>query len=169
MRKVFLLVAALATAAQVLGAMSVKGTAVYQKEALRIDRDGQGYHLVRLAGAGHSDVPGAPQLPVDRRYLPLPAGAVADSVKVITIKSENIDGSYLVFPAQPQAVLSNPSPRTEFTLPDKRIYQAKGLSPAIVCELRGSGSLAGSVMAGLLIYPVQYQPATGKMELITSI
>jgi len=127
----------------------------------------KGYDQVILPGCDLTAKPGEPQLPVYIANLAIPDGKEVAGVKVLSTKSVDLPGSYLLYPVQPPQVLSQAG-TISFVEPKSSIYNL-ALYPQRVVEYRGSGSLSGYRVANFLVYPLQYLPAKRTLRLYSQI
>jgi len=117
-----------------------------------------GYDRVILADCDLTAKVGEPQLPVCLVNLVIPDGARVEEVEILTTESEELPGSYLLYPIQPPQILSlSRDELIPFVEPKSSIYNSS-LYPQKIVEYRGSGSLRGYQMASFLVYPLQYLP-----------
>ncbi len=116
----------------------------------------KGYDQVFLAGCDLTANVGEPQLPVRLVNLVIPDGARVEEVEILATESEELPGSYLLYPVQPPQILSKAGP-IPFVEPKSQIYSSS-LYPQEIVEYRGSGSLSGYQVTSFLVYPLQYLP-----------
>ncbi len=111
---------------------------------------------------------GKPLLPIIVKYFLIPPTAEITEVEIVSQRSIILPGTYLPHPAQPVRPLSWQK-EIPFVQPDPAIY-ASGLPypPEIVNPVT-SGCLAGYRIAGVIIHPVQYLPATKQLKVYTEI
>jgi len=127
-----------------------------------------GYDVVKLAGCELSGEPGEPLLPVKAVYVWVPADFVVGTVSVLRVERKELDGTFKIVPAGP--VLPMPGrPLGACVVPDPKTYRLNRLVPASFVRSQGTGWLAGYQILSLVVFPVQYLPAQGKLFLNTSI
>ncbi len=107
---------------------------------------------------------GEPVLPARQVMVAIPSGSEAMKVGVLSVDSEQIPGSYHIFPGQPPARLDG-SPPPPFVEPDEQVYSSTLAYPEMLAQLDGQTDLAGQQMAVVTVYPLQYVPATGQLVL----
>jgi hypothetical protein len=128
-----------------------------------------GYDVVRLAGCDFLNEAGKPWLPSRQVRVALPAGMVAESVRVEWTANEELDGQFNIFPAQPPRRTSRVESQAPFCGQDPAVYASRRAYPETLAVLVGQTDLAGQGMAVIRIYPVQYFPAEGSLILHTSL
>jgi hypothetical protein len=107
--------------------------------------------------------PGEPWLPVRLCRVVIPADAEPTGVELLSEHRAEVPGAYRIYPAQiPRPVSANFDPG--FTPPDAKAYGSVSNWPGTVVELTGSGCKAGFRIAEVMVHPVQYQPASGRLE-----
>lgn len=168
---VTLLVTLLAGGALAATAGTLHHTLRYEREDLGFSRL-HGFDLVTLDGADLTGEIGAPQLPIDLVRLALPQGTEVERVEAQVSASIMLPGTYRILPAQPPEILGlagtqhDPAP---FVEPADEIYGSRARFPALVAENLGTGFAGGYGVANLLVYPLAYVPATGRLYLCTEI
>lgn len=135
----------------------------YQK----VGSDGVTYDCIQAPGYSQEYYPpGAPQLPVKVcRYI-IPRDKKVDSVKVIDFQLEPIPGSYYICPIQKMVVLGESSP---WVPPDTSIYNSDSLYPGEFIRVAHSGSMEGSHLVTIGVYPIQYRPLSRNLHLLASV
>ncbi|MEO0137702.1 MAG: C25 family cysteine peptidase [candidate division WOR-3 bacterium] len=122
------------------------------------------YDLISLAGSPTTMERGAPILPVVPFYFLIPPDAKVRSVKTISLETEELPGTFLLYPGQGVRPFSFKGPR-EFIPPDPVLYSSSIPYPAEVIEEIPDGCLAGFRIAGINLYPLQYIGASKKLLL----
>jgi hypothetical protein len=146
--------------------VSAQGTTViisFEAEQFLFDQV-RGYDRVRLIDGSVIGQLGEPVLPTLQIKVAIPSGTEATDIHVRSVDSEEIAGSYHLFPGQPPARLDG-SPAPPFVEPDERVYSSTADYPGKLGELVGQTDLAGQQMAVVTVYPMQYVPATGQLIL----
>ena len=124
-----------------------------------------GYDVVQLRNAGSITEPGRPALPVVPVNLAIPANATVTGIEVIPVEVEVLAGSYRVHPAQEPVVLSSKS-QPGFVPPDPEVYSRSEPFPGRVYDWNGyTGAMMGWRVCGFGVYPLQYEPASGRLTL----
>jgi len=123
---------------------------------LRFSKSGQ-YDFVVLDGAAMTTAVGAPSLPALAVNVVLPQDMRVTGVFCSPASSEDVEGSFLVLPAQPPRPLSDTG-RVEFVAPDPLIYGSAAAYPPELVRVTGQNSMQGYNLASLLVYPLQYRP-----------
>ncbi len=152
-----LLVASLA-----LGETISSGFKFSEEQFLRTEHDG--YMLLTGNGLDVTDVPGAPQLPVKAVTVELPGRGAVKSVHVQAERWERLETGVRVLPAQKQVILSRLDAVDALTGPDPAIYESWSAWPAEPWVWTGTGIRSGKTVAEILLYPVRYVGAEGRLE-----
>lgn len=145
----------------------VELTVHFSTEELSFDKFGE-YDMVKLDDAGFLSVQGEPMLPAKEFRIALPEGMIAQTVRIISSKLEEIPGKYNILPSQPPQKI-NQSNNFVFINPVQDIYSSDNPYPARILELVSQIDLAGQSMSVLKVCPVKYIPAEKKLYLYTSI
>ncbi len=133
----------------------------------------KGYEVPKIRSCNFIPTPGEPQLPVKAVYFLLPEGTTVKEVKVKGSEFKWLAGEYNVCPSQPPQILSEmpnfKSQITEFVEPKPEVYKSADEYPGKLIEFAGEGSMRGYRIAEVLVYPLQWIPATRKLKFYTSI
>jgi hypothetical protein len=127
-----------------------------------------GYTVVNLVGALSTLEPGSPCLPLVNLNLLIPPDAEITGVEVLSSEHLDIPGDYRVYPAQPVRPLLD-GVEVPFLAPDAHVYQRNQDYPGRLVEFTPSGSKSGYRIAGITVYPVQYNPAASRLTLYTRL
>ncbi|MDW7987659.1 MAG: C25 family cysteine peptidase [candidate division WOR-3 bacterium] len=128
-----------------------------------------GYHLVSLKGCeSYINEPGAPVVPYKSVGVLIPPTAEITSIEVLEIERREIEGRYLLYPAQPPRPISYSGP-LEFFTPNFEIYNSSSEYPGKTYEIIPSGRKSGFRIGGVFIYPLQYIPQEAKLILTTRL
>ncbi len=126
------------------------------------------YTTLRIPGGELVAQPGAPELPSFPLYIYLPKGARVLRVDTVsTVKSELRLPSPLK-PYQPPQILSSPQP-SKFIPPNPEIYNSLTPYPERIIEFIGQGNFRDSVVAEIIIHPIQYIPQTQRVIFYSKI
>jgi hypothetical protein len=128
----------------------------------------ESYDLVRVAGCNLVAEPGHPLLPQKLLSIAVPEGSRVKSVRLVSVKTEDVEGKYSIYPAQPEVPISIGKP-SDWVPPDQGIYGSRNLYPAAVAETKSQGSLAGHWIANVVVNPIRYRPGDGKLTLCTRV
>lgn len=127
----------------------------------------QGYDVISLDNGGYLTDIGKPMMPMITIRVALPMNMRATTIQVIDVHEQQLEGSYLMYPAQvPQTVDSTTN---QFVQPDIRTYQSDQSYPAKTIELIGQNDLMGQGIANIALYPMHYLPTNNKVSYITSL
>ncbi|MFQ6113851.1 MAG: hypothetical protein ACE5NG_07140 [bacterium] len=70
------------------------------------------FDAVKLADCDVTRTVGEPQLPVKSVHVALPPGAVVEQVDVLSTESEELEGTFRIYPVQPPQILRKPGEKT---------------------------------------------------------
>jgi hypothetical protein len=128
-----------------------------------------GYDVVQLNDGDYTADVGKPMIPVKTIRVALPENMQAAHVTIQEVHQQPLEGTYLMYPAQP-AQPSDITPQDiQFVQPDMHTYQSSQLYPTPYLELIGQNDLAGQSIVDLMVYPLHYQPAAHQLSLVTSL
>lgn len=127
-----------------------------------------GYDLISVKGCQLAGDQGKPALPVRYIQLCIPAGNEVDGIKITNTRKKVLPGTFNIMPAQPPAPTDG-SAVVDFTGPDPQVYSANKYYPDEISVSAHSGNMGGYRIAGFLVYPVQYNPKSGKALFYTNI
>ena len=128
-----------------------------------------GYDLVALRDGSFLSPAGRPMLPVKQVGLALPPGMTVTGVSVADVVQRDIDGAYVIFPAQPPRMLSKPVRAADFVQPDATSYGSADAYPSRLAELSHQTDLAGQGIAIVRLSPLQYFPREKRLRLCTAL
>lgn len=152
--------------ALVLTGSTVVKTVNIEQNLVRFD-DRTPYTMVALPSYEQSSDIGAPSVPVRAVMVALPAGARVTDVTVMDKQSTEIEGTYVLAPAQPPVILSQKE--TPELVRDEAIYANDNVYPEEIITYVGTHHYDGYELCELLISPVSYWPVSGKVVLHSSI
>ncbi|MCL5674863.1 MAG: hypothetical protein M1501_03865 [Candidatus Omnitrophica bacterium] len=115
------------------------------------------YDIIHITGLTLQAKPGQPLLPVKIIELNLSPNIKITGIKIINAKYIDIENTLNIAP-QPQGLTYNP---------DKNIYTDNSCFPGKIVAFTQSTVMNNNVLY-IFIYPVQYNPVTKKVILITS-
>lgn len=131
-------------------------------------RDGATYQRLELTGCQRaSGDSGVPELPVCVVSLVIPVDQSIYNVAVNYLSSQ-VPGEYAIYPVQPP-MLTNGGQAPPFVPCRTGIYRSREPYPGKLYDIIGDGNLAGFHIVTLALYPVQYRPSSGSLELCTSM
>ncbi len=130
-----------------------------------------GWHRIEMEGFGQFMNPGHPQLPMKRFLIALPPGAVARSVEVSDVRSEEVPGIYsikafppIVFlPGMPRLDEAMERMQREWAESHSAVYSSDAAQPAEIAWLSGRGSLRKYSYASVAFCPFTYHPQSGRL------
>jgi hypothetical protein len=129
---------------------------------LRFSKSGQ-YDFIVLEGAAMTTEVGAPALPALAVNVVVPQGMRVTGVTASPVSSEDVEGAFLILPAQPPRPLSDTKPAA-FVPPDPAIYGSAAPYPPDLARVTGQNSMQGYNLVSLLICPLQYSPQQKTLE-----
>lgn len=141
---------------------SIEHTFVWSESQLSI-RSVDGSDVVSLAGALETLEEGRPELPLVVATFALPEGVDAVSLEVTSDRVKTIEGDYNVRSVQPQVPLSFTGPAPVVPR-DAAVYSSHTPYPSEVVSLVGNGNMGGQRVATVVVHPVRYEPARGRLE-----
>jgi hypothetical protein len=142
-------------------------TVSFSIQDLNIKED-NGYHIVRLTGCTPTTNISEPELAMKPVMVLIPASAVIKSVDIIASEKISLMGNYIIMPVQKPQPISAQDSKT-FIQPDKTIYSSTQEYPGKLAEFTHVGTKGGFRIATIEVFPLQYIPKTGKLDLYTEI
>lgn len=130
----------------------------FNEQDLRFDRLSN-FDLVDMRGCDFLDIVGKPMLPIKNIHVALPQGMKVEEIRVEDVRKEKISGRYRIYPAQPPRPIYGAHENFQLIEPDSSTYNSSSLYPGYPAEFIGTGRMAGHWIAGLKIFPIQYNPA----------
>lgn len=126
----------------------------------------------RLSVPGHvsSTETGTPELPVFSRLIALPENRSC-RIRISEVKSEKVRPGKIrgiLYPAQESQTKTIQRERPEFKM-DRKVYSSKGLIKGDTVTIDFLGKSRNSNLGNLRISPVQYNPKSNSLEVITSM
>ena len=148
----------------------IQYTAQFSTGVLSFDKL-KGYDVVGLKDGDEGLLAelGKPRLPTKGLKIALPAGMAVKNVYVVDTKSEEIPGTYNIFPSQPPLRTGSSEGDVDFVQPDKGTYASIQPYPSKLMEFVQQADLAGQGIAVIQVFPLQYVPAEKRLVLYTSI
>lgn len=131
-------------------------------------RNRNGYDLVSLEGGRWLNRPGEPRLPLVPVRIALPAGCDVVDFAITGADSVILDGDFTIWPSQPPQSLYRDRP-IAFIEPRSQVYNSCDFYPESVAEPVGRGRLRGALVYDVLVYPLRYVPADGRLILYTEL
>ncbi len=127
-----------------------------------------GMDVIELKDGTALMVPGSPALPGMQVNVALPDGADVITTRLISADFEELDGTYNVIPATRPRRIGNPSQSFPF-VKDQNVYSTDAAYPGVWIEQGAEWDLVGQQFVTIDLYPVQYNPTTGKVFVATNI
>jgi hypothetical protein len=125
-------------------------------------REARGFQAVEIPdGVLLTARPGEPSLPGVVVNVALPPGTKLEEVIVDAGEPRELAGTYRLLPFQPPLPVGE-KPGT-FVPPDPAAYEAAAPFPANLVQGFASANVSGYTIGSILLAPVQYVPATGKV------
>uniref|UniRef100_A0A7C4XMH7 T9SS type A sorting domain-containing protein n=1 Tax=candidate division WOR-3 bacterium TaxID=2052148 RepID=A0A7C4XMH7_UNCW3 len=148
-------------------AQSVVCNLQYDESILKFEKAGD-VIKIRIEGLEITNVPGAPELPVQNIKIAIPYGAKIKNIGLKIISSKELPGEYNLSWAQPPVILSRKEPFSPIER-DEAIYLGKKKYPPDVIQFKGSGIYDNQQICEIVVFPIQYQPKAKKLILNTHI
>ena len=131
---------------------------------------GRDFATLELSGEGFTTVIGEARIPTFSRFVEIPQGATPElTVESISWQTTSLAALHLpssILPVQP-SLLKMEGASVEFTL-DDAYYAMNTFLPTTIAEVNVIGELRGRNIALLEIFPVQYNPVSGELRIMTS-
>jgi hypothetical protein len=128
-----------------------------------------GYDDIHLNEGDYITDVGKPMMPIKNIQIALPSDMKATNIYINDIKEQKLEGTYILYPAQPARPIGTTEYESWFVQPDTQTYKSSQTYPLISIELTGQSDLAGQSIANIAIYPIHYVPLQKKLTLVTSI
>ena len=109
---------------------------------------------------------GEPDLPAVPIRIALPCGMKATGISLESCTYETLPGTWNIFPVTP--VLCGFELEPSIPIPDEDIYSSSSFFPENPLDICHSGILWGFPMASSWLRPVQWNPASGQVRVLTS-
>lgn len=126
-----------------------------------------GWDIAKIEGCIMETDAGKPYLPVKQLQIAIPEDKSVTGIEILNIQQQELPGIYNIMPTQPGQIPGEPEP--EFVDPDPAIYTVNEQYPADFIFSPTAGFKAGVHIAGVLYYPLTYNPVTQKLYLTTYI
>jgi len=123
--------------------------------------------VLAVSGAGLHALPGEPLLPERAFTFILPQGHVPANVRVESASTEILADTYDIAPAQLPVPLSGRF-RPLITPRDALIYDSSNAYPENWAEVGPVQYKRGFALVGVIVHPLSYRPATGRVERLVS-
>jgi hypothetical protein len=127
-----------------------------------------GFHRVEMPGTWGYGNPGQPVLPMAPARILLPPGETITSIEIVPGERVTLPGAYLVAAGQRQYPLSDAGPHA-VDPPDAAIYGSPEPFPGRLHDQPHVGLFRGYRIAQFALHPVEYVPAEGRLEWLTSV
>jgi len=120
----------------------------------------KGYDTVNLPDCIFMRDAGKPRLPVKVLHFAVEKDAHVDRVEIVFDTKEALSGEYNIYPAQKSVKISD---IYEFTPPDPSVYNSSESYPGKRVEVKAQGSLSGTDIVTIHVYPLEYIPLYKKL------
>ena len=125
-----------------------------------------GYDTVTLPDCIFTIDPGKPRLPLKVLHFAIDRDKDISDIEIITDTTEEIQGEYNIYPAQKPTRMDQ---KPELTPPDKATYNSSESYPESRVEIKAKGSLSGTKLVTVHVYPLEYIPVEKKLILHTTM
>jgi hypothetical protein len=153
--------------AALLSAADTVGTVQFSESDLTFSAK-SGFDVVGMTETDSALIAGYPSLPCKRIHVALPDGATVTGLSVTPAGFVELDGTYNVIPAARVRRISNPAQSDPF-IKNPAVYGKNASFPGLWVRQESEWELVGQQFVTLELFPVQYNPVTGKIVLATSI
>ena len=126
-----------------------------------------GWEVVTLPGCYMETDVGKPYLPVKHLHIAIPEDKKVTGIEIMDIQQQELSGNYNIMPTQPGQIPGEPEP--DFVDPDPNVYNISEQYPSEYIFSPTAGFRTGVHIAGVLYYPITYNPVTKKLYLATHI
>lgn len=166
-RKPFVLAAVMVLSLLVAPLYAATHTLTFTEEDLLISKV-DGYDLVLLKDGAYLTDVGKPKLPTKSLRVLIPPGSEVTGIKIDATSEMKLEGSFTIYPAQEFKADFLPPP--PFAEPDPVVYGQTRVYPGDLLICVGESYIGGSYeVAHLLVFPLQYVPQSGELQLYKSI
>lgn len=126
-----------------------------------------GWDIATIPGCYMEILEGKPFLPVKHLHIAIPEDKAVADIEILNIQQQELAGTFNIMPTQPEQIPGEPEP--DFIDPNPDIYGIDAPHPAEYIYNSTSGFMSGVHIAGVLYYPLSYNPVTKKLFLTTHL
>lgn len=126
--------------------------------------DDSSYDWIRFDDCSFLQPAGWPMIPAKIIRLAVPEGQEAIGIRTVVKSEQVLEGTFRLHPTQKATPMSRPDSAV-FIGPDPEAYDRDEYLPGRTAELIDQGSLSGYNIAEIVVYPVQWNPSTGRVVL----
>jgi len=126
-----------------------------------------GWDLATIAGCDMETDVGKPCLPIKQLHIAIPEDKAVTGIQILNIQQQELTGTYNIMPTQPGQIPGEPEP--DFVVPNQDTYGVNAQYPAEYIYSPTAGFKSGVHIAGVLYYPLTYNPVTQKLYLTTHL
>lgn len=126
-----------------------------------------GWDIATLVGCNMEVDVGKPYLPVKHLHIAIPEDKDVIGIQILSMQQQELTGTYNIMPTQLEQIPGEAVP--EFVNPDPAIYNINAQYPTEFIYSPTAGFKSGVHIAGVLYYPLRYNPITRKLYLTTQI
>jgi len=156
----------LLTLSSVLFSESMTVDIEFSTDDFSIEQKGD-FYRVNMEGALELGFPGEPCIPAIPINILLPPNTKATNVQISNVEFETLANKINLIPIQPQIIKSWPIDRDiPFVEPNQQIYSSNNSYPESPIIFSGAGNLSGYSIAGGVLYPIIYYPASGYLKYV---
>jgi len=167
MRRCFVALFLLLVALSPAWADNYQGVERFSPDQLKFSRTA-GFDVIELDGGSFLTTVGSPHVPCKIIDVALPDGATVTGATLLDATYTDVEGRYDLMPSVRARKITNPSQGNPF-IKDERIYSRDGDFPGGGVEIVRQWSMVGQQFVTLRVFPVQYNPVSGRALLATSI
>ncbi len=142
----------------------------YSPADFTFDQQGEWTHIRMSDGVAIGEI-GGPEILSEPINILLPPGTKAKSVRIVEASYTTLVDGIEIAPYTPEQIrpmpgfVQNIQPATA----DKQIYSENRWFPENPVDFSGSGNIGGYSVAGLVVKPIRYNPATGEVQYLQSL
>jgi len=137
----------------------------FDRSELRVDTI-RSFDRLRWDGCVELASVGEPSLPAEVLHFVVPSGMTVRDVVVSSLEEQVLPERYRVLPAQPEVPIGE---EPDWAEPDPSVYGSDRVYPSERVVFMGEGSLGGYRIATVAIYPLTYEPKSGRLTLATDV
>ncbi|MGQ9706791.1 MAG: C25 family cysteine peptidase [bacterium] len=128
-----------------------------------------GYDTIKYPDTLQMGNLGKPMLPMLSVYVSIPFKSTVNSISIVNSQTQDIQGDFLIYPAQLPIPKGEYNIKSNFILPDPSVYNNDQFYPQLPYSEPFVSSLNGADMGGITVYPFRYNPIDSNLELFTSL
>ena len=142
----------------------------YSPADFTFDQQGEWTHIRMSDGVAIGEI-GGPEILSEPINILLPPGTKAKSVRIVEASYTTLVDGIEIAPYTPEQIRPMPGfvQNIQSATADKQIYSENRWFPENPVDFSGSGNIGGYSVAGLVVKPIRYNPATGEVQYLQSM